>query len=165
METILDAFRWIGCFVAASLLFGCATGTKTVFVDEKIKAPKVIALQAARTPWVVEIEGRLRNKGFKVLRYVSQTQVTQKVSETRTEAFNEASARYVLRIEGYAPLDVMNRCFAGGYKFDFITAELIDLTNNETIMNVSANGYSENCAPLSGTIFTDIVSTVESAWE
>lgn len=165
MKTKLNIPHWMAFAAAASLFSGCATGTKTVFIDEKIDAPKVIALQASRTPWVVEIESRLRQKGFKVLRYASQTQVTQKVSDVRAETFNEASARYVLRIDGYAPLDVMNRCFAGGYKFDFITAELIDVANNETIMNVSANGYSENCAPLSGTIFTDIASTVASAWK
>lgn len=146
-------------------LTGCATGTKTVFIEDKITGPKVVALQAPRTPWVIEIESRLRQRGYKVLRYASQKKVTEKVTNSRTEEFNEAAARYILSIDGFAPLDVMNRCLGGGYKFSQITTELIDVTNNETILTISGAGYSENCAPMSGTIFADIVNGVDSAWK
>ena len=144
---------------------GCATGTKTVLVEKKIAGPKIIALDAPRTPWVVEIETRLRQKGYKVMRWASQKYVRERVSESRTEEFQEASARYVLSVEGFAPLNVMHRCFAGGYNFQHITAELIDTATNETVVTISGSGYSENCPPLSGTIFGDIVSGVENAWQ
>ena len=149
----------------ALLTTGCATGTKTVLVDKKITEPKVIALDAPRTPWVVEIENRLRQKGFKVLRWASTKRVKEQVSNTTNEEFKQASTRYVLSIEGFAPLDAMHRCIAGGYRFEYITTELIDAQTNETILNISGSGYSENCAPLSGTIFKDIISGVESAWQ
>jgi hypothetical protein len=155
----------IGIIIFALILSSCATGTKTILSDKKITEPKVIALDAPRTPWVVEIENRLRQNGFKVLRWASQKHVKEKVSETRVEEFKEASTRYVLSIEGFAPLDAMHKCFGGGYNFEYLTVELIDVQSNETIMSTSGSGYSEGCAPLSGTIFRDVVSSVEGAWK
>lgn len=145
-------------------LIGCAHNATTVIVDRKIEGPKVVALDAPRTPWVVEIENRLRQNGFKVLRWASQRRVRERTSETRTEEFREAAARYVLVIDGYAPLDPMNRCFGGGYRFQFLTAELVDTETNETMFNVSGSGYSENCQPMSGSLFTNIIAAVENAW-
>ncbi len=145
-------------------LSGCAHNATTVFVDRKIEAPKVIALDAPRTPWVVEIETRLRQSGFQVLRWASQRRVREKVTDARTEEFQEAAARYVLVVDGYAPLDPMNRCFGGGYRFDYLTAELVDTRTNETMFNVSGSGYSENCQPLSGNLFSNITSAVQNAW-
>ena len=100
-----------------------------------------------------------------MLRWVSQWSVREQVGPDRTEEFRQASTRYVLVIEGSAPLDAMHRCIAGGYKFDYINVELVDVRTNETILSTSGSGYSEGCAPLSGTIFTDIVSAIESAWK
>lgn len=81
------------------------------------------------------------------------------------ESFNEAEARYVLVIAGAAPYDLMNRCFGGGFKFDHITADLVDTETNETLLNVNGSGYSENCPPMSGTIFGDIADAVAEAWQ
>lgn len=145
-------------------LTGCATSGKTILVEKKISDPKVVALDAPRTPWVIEIETRLRERGFKVLRWASQKYVTERVTEAKTEEYKEAATRYVLAVNGFAPLGVMYRCFAGGYNFQHITAELIDTQTNETIVTVSGSGYSENCPPMSGTIFTDIVSAVADSW-
>lgn len=90
--------------VLFAALPGCAHNATTVIVDRKIDAPKVIALDAPRTPWVVEIENRLRRDGFQVLRWPSQRRVREQVNESRTEEFREAAARYVLVIDGHAPL-------------------------------------------------------------
>jgi hypothetical protein len=150
--------------LVAVLASGCATGSTTVLVDRKITEPRVVALDAPRLPWVVEIENRLRQKGFQVLRWPSQRRVREQVSPERIEEFKQAATRYVLVIEGSAPLDVMRRCIAGGYRFDYINVELVDVRTNETVLSTSGAGYSEGCAPLSGTIFGDIVAAIESAW-
>jgi hypothetical protein len=146
------------------LLTACATGQKTVLTDKRIDEPKVIALSAPRTPWVIEIESRLKKAGFKVLRQSSTKQVSEQVSPQRTERYNEASANYVLAIEGVAWMDAMHRCFGGGYQFDYINAELVDVRSNETLLNINGSGYSEGCQPLSGTIFGDIVDGVSALW-
>ncbi|MTD33432.1 hypothetical protein [Paludibacterium denitrificans] len=114
---------------------------------------------------MIEIQNRLTQKGFKVLRWSSRTRVAEQTSQNRVEAFNQAEARYILKIDGYAPYDWANRCFGGGFWFDQISTDLIDTKTNETILNVNGSGYSENCAPLSGTIFTDIANALDAAWE
>src|SRR5437899_2604314 len=86
-------------------LVGCTHNSTTVIVDRKIEGPKVIALDAPRTPWVVEIETRLRQSGFQVMRWASQRRVRERVTESRTEEFQEAATRYVLVIDGFAPLE------------------------------------------------------------
>lgn len=146
------------------LITACATGQKTVLSDKRIDEPKVIALDAPRTPWTIEIETRLKKAGFKVLRRSTLRKVTEQVTEQRGEQFNEATANYVLVIEGSALLDVMHRCFGGGYKFDYINAELVDVRANETLVSINGSGYSEGCQPLAGSIYQDIVDGVTSIW-
>ena len=144
---------------------GCSHQTKDVFIDTKITAPKVIALDAPRTPWVVEIESRLRKEGFRVLRWGSQKAVQEQTSETRKESYLEATTRYILVVRGYANSNSMHRCFGGGFDFNDLTAELVDVQNNETIFSVSGTGYSENCPPMSGNLFGNIVNAVKQSWQ
>ena len=133
--------------------------------DTKVTGPKIVALDAPSAPWVIEIQNRLKQEGFKVLRWSSRTRVTEKTNPARVEQYNEAEARYVLVIDGYAPYDWANRCFGGGFKFSHISVDLVDVKTNETVLNVNGAGYSENCPPLSGTIFADIARAVSNAWE
>lgn len=159
-----EAMRAFIAVLAVLALAACATGRVTELSDKKITGPRVIALDAPSAPWVIEIQNRLKAKGFRVLRWSSRTRVTEKISENRVEQFNEAEARYVLVIEGYAPYDWANRCFGGGFKFDQISTDLVDTKSNETILNVNGSGYSEGCQPMSGTIFSDIANAVDAAW-
>ena len=147
------------------LLSACATGTVTSFAESRLEGPKVVALDAPRTPWMLEIESRLRKEGFQVLRWASTSRVKEQTSETHIEEFRKSAARYVLVVDGYAPLDKMRRCFAGGYNFDYLQVELVDTKTNETVLNVSGSGYSENCPPASGTIFADITNALNRAWK
>lgn len=143
---------------------GCAHTDVYVNPDVKAEGPRVVALDARRLPWVIEIEKRLRQRGFRVHRWGSQHATVHEAGPGRTEIFNEATTNYVIRIEGHAYLDAMNRCFGGGFEFDYVSVELIDVGRNEVLATYSGSGYSENCPPASGSIFGDIVSMVESAW-
>lgn len=144
---------------------GCATGRVVQISDAPVVGPKVIALDAPSAPWVIEIQNKLKQKGFKVLRWSSRTKVAEKTASNRIETYNEAEARYVLVIDGYAPYDWANRCFAGGYKFSHISTDLVDVVTNETVLNVNGSGYSENCPPMSGSIFSDIANAVDAVWQ
>lgn len=149
-----------------TFLSGCvSTQTKDVFLEKKIAGPKVIAMSGERAPWVYEIEKRLRKSGFSIKRMASQNVSIEQVTPTKTEAYNEAAARFILHVSGYAPNTSMTRCFGGGYRFEYINVELIDVRTNETVLHYSNSGYSENCPPLSGTIFTDITEMVSQSWE
>lgn len=154
----------ISTMCVSALVAGCASGNVVQVTDTQIEGPRVIALNAPSAPWVIEIQNRLKQRGFKVLRWSSRTRVTEQTSRARSESYNESEARYILVIDGYAPYDWANRCFGGGYKFSQISTDLVDTKTNETILNVNGSGYSEGCAPLSGTIFTDIANAVDAAW-
>ena len=158
--------RYIGIIFLLTGVTGCAsTGRVVSLTDSRVSGPKVIALSAPNAPWVIEIQNRLKDAGFKVLRWSSRTRVTEQTSTTRLEQFNAAEARYILVVDGYAPYDWANRCFGGGYNFSQISVDLVDTVNNETLLNINGSGYSENCPPMSGTIFSDIVVAVQSAWD
>lgn len=146
------------------LLTSCAHSQYTSLNTQKITDPKVIALDAPREPWVIEIEKRLKANGFRVLRSPGRTIVKDK-TETQERVYKEAEARYVLAIDASAYLDDMHRCFGGGYRFVYITTELVDLKSNETLFNMSDSGYSEGCPPMSGKIFSNIADAVNKAWQ
>ena len=158
--------RIVSLSLAAALLSACvSTQTKEVLTDKRFSGPKIVAMSGARASWVYEIEKRLRKNGFKIKRMASQNLAVEKVSETKTKAYNEATARFILHIDGYAPNTSMRRCLGGGYKFQYINVELIDVTLNETVLHYSNSGYTENCPPFSGTIFTDITNMISQSWE
>lgn len=153
-------------FLVIVILSGCvSTKNMDIIVEDKVEGPKIVAMSGTRATWVYEIEKRLREQGFQIKRMDSQNVSVEEVSPTKTEAYNEASARFILHIDGHAPNTSMTRCFGGGYRFEYINAELIDVRNNETVMHYSNSGYSENCPPLSGTIFGDISGAVSQVWE
>lgn len=152
-------------FAISLVLAGCAS-TKNVDVvaTEKAQGDRIVAINSARSPWVYEIEKRLKQKGFTVLRSASQQVTIEKQTNSTTGIYNEATTRYVLNLNGFAPNNTMTRCYGGGYDFEYIDAELIDVKNNQTMFHYSNSGFSENCPPMSGTIFTDITNLVENAW-
>jgi hypothetical protein len=152
--------------LSAITLSGCAS-TKDVDVmsDTKITGPKVIAMSGDRGAWIYQIEKRLKADGFTLNRMESQQVTVEKQSETKTGIYNEATARYVLNVQGSAPNGAMTRCYGGGYNFNYIDAELIDLKDNKTIFHYSNSGYSEGCPPLSGHIFGDIAELTKNAWK
>lgn len=136
------------------MLTGCATGTIVQQSTGKISEPKVIALDAPSAPWVAQIEKRLREKGFTIKR----------ISRERTGALSDVAARYVLVLNGSYQTGWDRRCFGGGYMFDSINAELVDMSNNESIASISGEGYSEGCPPLSGSIYGDITKAIVDNW-
>ncbi|HDS2649763.1 hypothetical protein ABLU80_23295 [Klebsiella sp. CN_Kp104] len=150
---------------ATLALAGCAS-TKNVDVvsSEKAQGSKTVAINSTRAPWVYEIEKRLKQKGFTVLRSASQQVTIEKQSDTTTGVYNQSTSRYVLNLNGFAPNGAMTRCFGGGYNFNYIDAELVDVKTNQTMFHYSNSGYSENCPPLSGTIFSDITNLVANSW-
>ncbi len=151
------------------LLVGCATGPLVQVSDTQTLGPKIIALDAPRVPWAIEIKNHLRAKGFKVLRWSTKTRVIEQTKSESVEQFNKFKVEYVLVIEGFAPYDWAKRwagkCIEGCYNFGHISADLVDTATNETILNVTGSGYSEKCHPMSGTIFSDIANAVNDAWD
>lgn len=161
---MLKSTIFAGAF--ALLLTACAsTKTQQIYMPAAIDGPREVALAGVRQPWTSEIESRLHARGYSVKRFVSTTRRTQLVTPDSAESFNEASSRVILNISGYAPASSGLRCVGGGYKFEEITAEVIDTRANETLASYSNAGYSENCAPFSQPIFEDIVNMVDGVFK
>ena len=70
----------------------------------------------------------------------SQNIAVEQVSPIKTEAYYEASDRFILHIDGYAPNTFMTRCFGRGYRFKYIDAKLIDVRTNETVLHYLNSG-------------------------
>lgn len=153
--------------VAVSLaLAGCAaSGDVMRLSSETAEGEKEIALDAPSAPWVLEIQKRLAKRGFEVERWASTDTITKRTDEDTSETYNESSARYVAIIEGSAPLNWERKCFGGGYNFNYISVDVVDTEQNETMLNISGSGYSEGCPPNSGTIFGDITNAIDELWE
>ncbi len=158
--------KLLGILVLGLFISSCvATGKQTLSVDEKISAPKIIALNVYDGgPWMREIEKRLKQAGFTVLRSESINEAIE-VEGNKVIKYNEATTRYFLLVDALAPVDFAHRCFGGGYNFDYINADLIDLRSNQTIASIEGRGYSENCPPMSGTIYGDITKMIDESWE
>tara|TARA_B100001971_G_C17911967_1_gene393351 strand:- start:70 stop:591 length:522 start_codon:yes stop_codon:yes gene_type:complete len=154
-------------FILSSLIFliSCiATGTQTLGVGKTINAPRIIALNVNDGgPWMREIEKRLKQSGFRVLRTAGINEAIE-VDGGRIIKYNEASTRYYLHIDALAPVNWAHRCFGDGWNFDYIHADLIDLSTNETISSMEGRGFSEKCPPMSGTIFFDINQMIVESW-
>ena len=157
--------RPIGYLCLTLAMLGCvSTQSQVVFEPGVVDGPKVIALSGPRHPWTVEIEKLLRSRGYEIKRFASTTRATELTSPGRVESYNQSSARVVLHVDGFAPNTSMTRCFGGGYKFSYIIAEIIDTARNVSLATYSNSGYSENCPPLSGTIFRDIADMVDAVF-
>ena len=148
------------------ILTSCvAVGNVTLEVEDKIDAPKIIALNVTDGgPWMREIEVRLKKEGFRVLRAAGVNEAIE-VDGQKIIRYNEASTRYFLLVDAMAAVDWYHRCFGGGFNFDFINADIIDLSSNETLASINSRGYSENCPPMSGKIFTNITKMVVDSWK
>lgn len=146
------------------LTAGCIAKQQIDTIDaEPITTPKIVALDAPRLPWVIEIEKRLRQRGFKVLRTPSRAQISQTSGNTTT-TFNAAEAHYTIVVDGEAATDWAHRCFGGGWDFDYLNVALVDNLSNETLVNASDAGYSEGCPPAMSSMFDDIVDAVTRTW-
>ena len=159
-------YNLVKIFLVCCLLAGCAaSGKQTISTSSKVAADKIIAMNIdSGGPWMKEIEIRLKQSGFRVLRAASVNEAIE-VNGEKIIKYNEASTRYYLKIDARADTDIMSRCFGGGYMFDYIYADLIDLNSNETIAAIQGRGYSEDCPPLSGTIYSDISNMIVQSWK
>ena len=155
--------KLLAIIVLGLMLVGCATGNQTIKVENKILAPKIIAIDANAGPWMGEIIKRIKNAGFKVIMGAIAGERTN-INKDNEFKSKEAKTQYILYVNASAPTDFMNRCMFGGYNFSYIFADLIDTNTGETIASIESKGHSEGCAPLEGSIFKNITKMVSESW-
>lgn len=156
--------RYFKLFFLVLILTSCiATGKQTLQVQNKIVAPKIIAININSGPWMGEIERRLQRSGFQVIRNSMMGEKTLIKPDSKFK-FNQSTTKYYLSVNAAAPTDYMRRCFGGGYNFDYIYADLVDTATGQTIASIEGRGYSEGCPPLAGSIYTNITKMVNDSW-
>ncbi|MDD4556720.1 MAG: hypothetical protein PHE89_05285 [Alphaproteobacteria bacterium] len=132
--------------------------------DSRASEPKIISYDAKGKPWGQEIEKRLKEKGFKVVKY-NRKKRFQESNSGKKVSYNVAETRY--HLVTYAKYSLIeSRCMFGGHIFSSFTAELIDRKNNQTMAYYDGlAGYSEGCFPMRGTIFGDVTDMVNDYWK
>ncbi len=124
---------------------------------------KIISYDAKGKPWGQETEKRLREKGFKVIKYDTKKRVSETSSGKRI-SYNVSESRYHLTTHGkYSKLE--ERCMFDGHIFNSFTAELVDKQTNETIAYYEGRGHSEGCFPAYGRVFGDVTDMVNDYWK
>lgn len=147
--------------VALCLTVGCAgRASVTLEPSAKFAGPRELAIIGARQEVEISLEEYLRAKGFRIKRFASTTTVAEATSSRRTEVYNEAATRYGIETHW----SLVDRCFGGGFNFADFRLDLLDLRQNEVVFSMRARGLSEHCQPTSGTIFTDVASTLYELW-
>ncbi len=146
-------------FLSLFTLSACYSGNVYKVNNEKTSEEKVISYDSKGKHWGQEVERRLRAEGFKVVKSDS-TKKIQEEQGNKKVSYADTSVRYNLKTTA----KIIERCYAGGYHFEYFTAEFIDKKTNETVAYYEGAGYTENCFPTNGAIFEETVDMVSSYW-
>ena len=140
LAVIIAGILLTGCVVVSDTQMKRTTTQTGIKLDGKIK--ELIILNDHKINSKLTIE--LIKKGFKVKPFVSQQKVTEKSSTGEVE-YNEAAARYGLKIEsenkGMTCVFSMNRV-------DEFVFTLIDLRTNDIVDIFEKKGPTGKCPPL-----------------
>ena len=114
-------------------------------VKKNISGPKEIMVLTGADAVTNVITRDLRQRGIMVSALPPNVQT-------------EITPRYGLSVSW----KTWDRCLGGGFAFNYITVELYDLDTNDLVYTRSRSVYSEDCPPLSGTIFQDFANDISS---
>ena len=128
-----------------------------------LSGPKELTVLGSRNDVVIAFEDYLRERGFRIKRFISRQVISEREARDRIVTYADAETRYAVEID--ADVAAGGRCFGGGFRLSYLRMELIDLALNEVVMSARASGYTERCPPMSGTVFHDLVDAIVEAWE
>ena len=139
--------NWLVLSVGLVLVSACAGSARVEVSTNRLTGPKEIIVLTAPGTITKEITKRLQRKGF-VIKFLPPN------------VRAKDSAKYGLSISA----DYVAQCFGGGYRLRYLDLNLYDLQTNQIVLEASGSGYTENCPPLSGTVFQDVVGAIVRAW-
>ncbi len=152
-------------FLAAAFSSTACAGKATFSLKpaSPLSGPKELTVLGSRNDVVIAFEEHLRERGFRIKRFISRQLISEREDRDQIVTYADAETRYAVEID--AAVAAGGRCFGGGFKLSYLRMELIDLAANEVVMSARASGYTENCPPMSGTVFQDLVDAIVEAWE
>jgi hypothetical protein len=154
----------VGCTLATLALAACGLpGKVTVEVAPTVKltGPKVVAIMGTRTEVVAALEDALAEHGFTFMHYQSHDRITAPAGQVKTGASVTDNTKYAIEV---VP-DIFDTCFGGGFQLKSLRVSVVDRATNELMLRSTAQGRTEKCPPTSGSIFHEIASAIDGAWQ
>jgi hypothetical protein len=153
----------IPCLLAVILAACSLPGRATVEVAPTValSGPKIVAIMGTRTEVVAALEEALAERGFTFKRYETRERVTQPLAPVRAGESTVDNTKYAIEV---VP-DIFDRCVGGGFELKSLRVSVVDRSSNELMLRSTAKGRTEKCPPTSGSIFHDIASAIDAAWQ
>lgn len=138
-------------------------GKTTLDVSPKaaLTGPKVVAIMGTRTELVVQLEDALSEHGFTFVRYQNRDRNAGPAGQVKMGENLVADTKYAIEVTP----DIFDRCVGGGFQLTSLRVSVIDRSDNSLMLRSTAKGRTEKCPPTSGTIFHDIASEIDAAWQ
>lgn len=166
----MDDGRWkrhgwgIATLLVVFSLMACGLpGKATLEVSPRVAltGPKVVAVMGTRTELVAALEEALAEHGFTFRRYQARERMSAPVGQVQMGENLVDNTKYAIEVTP----DIFDRCAGGGFLLTSLRVSVIDRSSNELMLRTTAKGRTEKCAPTSGTVFHDIASAINAAWQ
>jgi hypothetical protein len=126
-----------------------------------LTGPKVVAIMGTRTELVVQLEEALAEHGFTFVHYQNRDRNAGPAGQVKMGENLVADTKYAIEVTP----DIFDRCIGGGFQLTSLRVSVVDRSDNSLMLRSTANGRTEKCPPTSGTIFHDIASAIDAAWQ
>lgn len=138
-------------------------GHTTLEVSPKapLTGPKVVAIMGTQTELVVELENALAEHGFTFLHYQNRDRVPAPGGQVKAGQSLVDNTKYAIEVTP----DISDRCIGGGFQLTSLRVSVVDRATNDLMLRSTAKGRTEKCPPTSGSIFHDIASAIDAAWQ
>ena len=158
----------LASFAIALLIVGCSSPPSTEYViDVPLDEPvKMVVLLDSGGQYASRIRSSLRKSGFRIKAFASQSIRNKPIHPGQTiatgsDTFSKAESRYGIRL---SPGGIVDICMVSdAVNYGSYTMELIDISWNESIVIVSAGGWTSDCAWHSGDLFRDLAQQLREA--
>ncbi len=152
--------------IATAALFGCGgglPGKATVEVSPKsaLTGPKVVAVMGTRNEVVAALEDALTVLGFSFRHYQNREIMTEPIGQVKVGENLVDNTKYAIEVTP----DIFDRCMGGGFQLNSLRVSVVDRLTNELMFRSTAKGRTEKCPPASGSVFHDIASEIDAAWQ
>jgi hypothetical protein len=153
-----------GAFLVVLSLGACGLpGKVTLEVSPKVAltGPREVAVMGTRTELVAALEDALAEHGFTFRHYRTRERLTEPAGQVPMGENTADNTKYAIEVTP----DIFDRCAGGGFLLTSLRVSVIDRSSNELMLRTTAKGRTEKCAPTSGTVFHDIASAINAAWQ
>jgi hypothetical protein len=155
---------WCASLLGVLALAACGLpGSTSLEVSPTVAltGPKVVAIMGTRTELVLAFEDALAEHGFTFVHYQNRSRSAGSAGPVKMGEKVVDDTKYAIEVTP----DIFDRCIGGGFQLTSLRVSVIDRSDNSLMLRSTAKGRTEKCPPTSGTIFHDIASAIDAAWQ